>query len=87
MQSETQTYINARLEEETRLNLVKAIVDSACVMIVSGCLDAKQRTVLADWVKAMVSVFIPGQEDKYDMIYDSRLKRLLEQHQSSSDSN
>ncbi|MBC8278991.1 MAG: hypothetical protein H8E46_12220 [FCB group bacterium] len=69
----------AQIEENCRLNLVKAIVDSACIQIQAGALDKHQRSEFRPWVKKMVIPLIPGQEARYDMIYDSRLKRMMEQ--------
>jgi len=71
--------IKAQIEEDCRLNLVKAIVDSACTQIQSGAIDENRRRDFRPWVKKMVIPLIPGQETRYDMIYDSRLKRMMEQ--------
>ena len=70
-----------RIEEECRLNLVKSIIDSACAMITCGVLESEDRASIRGRVKSAVMIFIPGQEDKYDLIYDSRIKRLLKQYQ------
>lgn len=71
--------IKAQIEEDCRLNLVKAIIDSACAQIQGGAIDENHRSDFRPWVKKMVIPFIPGQETRYDMIYDSRLKRMMEQ--------
>jgi hypothetical protein len=66
------------IEEECRLNLVKAMVDSACAVIATGIIRPQDREHFRSWVKNMVLPLIPGEEEKYDMIYDSRLKRHFE---------
>ena len=67
------------IEEDCRLNLVKAIVDSACGMIVSGAVLKSDYKRLAKFVKSSVMTFVPGQEEKYDMIYGARINRYIEQ--------
>ncbi len=67
------------IEEECRLNLVKSIIDCACGILKSGVVRRKDSAYFRAWVKEMVMVFTPGEEAKYDMIYDSRLKRISEQ--------
>ena len=71
--------IKERIAEECRLNLVKAIVDCACTVAKTGVLDKGARAVFRPWVKEKVMTFLPGQELRYDMIYDSRIKRCLEE--------
>jgi hypothetical protein len=68
------------IEEEARLNLVKQIIDSACAQIITGCISAGERGRIRSKIKQMVMTFIPGKDDEYKLIYDSRLKRLLEQY-------
>ena len=70
---------NAYLEEECRLNLVKAIVDSACSIIKIGTYNQEESDSYRLRIKSIVMQFLPGEEAKYDMIYDSRLKRYIEQ--------
>ena len=70
---------NAYLEEECRLNLVKAIVDSACSIIKIGTYDREKSDSYRLRIKSIALHFLPGEEAKYDMIYDSRLKRIIEQ--------
>jgi len=67
------------IEEECRLNLVKSIVDAACSMIVSGVIPKSALGELRAFTRKSALNFIPGQEELYDMIYDSRLKRYAEQ--------
>jgi len=71
---------SAFLEEECRLNLVKSMVNSGCAVIKSGVLDSKENQLYRRWLRSIVLNFIPGDEAKYDMIYDSRLKRMIEQY-------
>jgi hypothetical protein len=68
-------FFKAYFEEECRLNLVKAMVDSAGTVLDIGVLNQNDQEKYRLWIKKMVLTFIPDQEEKYDMIYDSRLKR------------
>lgn len=70
---------SAFLEEECRLNLVKSMVDSGCAVIKSGVFDSEGNRKYRLWLKSIVMNFIPGDEARYDMIYDSRLRRMIEQ--------
>lgn len=76
--------IKARMEEECRLNLVKTIIDSACTVIQSRFFSPEKQDSYRIWIKQKTMPFIPGDEEKYDMIYDSRLKRYIQQFGSSS---
>ena len=67
------------IEEERKLNYIKSIVDGACLRIVNGELTAEEARQLASSVRARVSEIIPDMMDKYDMIYGSRFKRLIQQ--------
>ena len=73
---------SAFLEEECRLNLVKSMVDSGCAVIKSGVYDSEGNRRYRLWLKSKILCFIPGDEAKYDMIYDSRLKRIIDQFPS-----
>lgn len=72
--------INELIEEDCRLNLVKAIVDSACGMISAGAVERKEFEKLQDFIKSSVMTFVPGQDEKYNLIYGARLKRYIEQY-------
>jgi|GEM_PF-1705293 len=73
-------FLKSSIEEECRLNLVKAIVDCACSLIQYRQLSSGELEIIRPWVKDKVMTFLPGQESRYDMIYDSRLKRYMEQY-------
>lgn len=75
------------VEEENRLNLVKSIVDFSCAVIVAGIIDERDIDSLQDWTRSKVMTFIPGEDEKYAMIYASRLKRLAEQFSSDNNKN
>ncbi len=77
-------FLKASIEEECRLNLVKAIVDCACSLIQFRQLSPQELEIIRPWVKDKVMTFLPGQESRYDMIYDSRLKRYMEQFSSNN---
>lgn len=76
--------IVALIEEECRLNLVKSIIDSACAIIISGALQREEHEPLRAFTKSAVMNFIPDQEERYNLIYDSRLKRYIEQFNQDS---
>ena len=77
-------FLKASIEEECRLNLVKAIVDCACSLIQYRQLSPQELDIIRPWVKDKAMTFLPGQEFRYDMIYDSRLKRYMEQYGSGN---
>ena len=66
-------------EENRRLRRIQAIVDAACIRIITQSLSQDQVSALADETRRRVLELAPGDEDKYDLIYTPRLKRFARQ--------
>jgi hypothetical protein len=65
--------------EEERLKEIKDLVDPICEMIRLGVIDEEEARRLADKARLEASFKIPDQMDLYDLIYESRIERLIEQ--------
>ena len=67
------------MTEEEKIQALKKLVDQTSEDIRSGDLsEEKARELIADTRKEAEKL-IPGDMDKYDMIYGARLERLFEQ--------
>ncbi len=67
------------LEHDQRIGKLKKIVDQACEKIKSGRMTLGQAKTEAALVRLKAETLIPDQMDKFDLIYGSRLKRLIQQ--------
>jgi len=67
------------LEYDQRIAKLKKIVDQACEKIKSGKMTLGQAKTEAALVRLKAEALIPDQMDKFDLIYASRLKRLIQQ--------
>jgi len=67
------------LDSEGRLKRVKKIVDQACEKIKSGELTLGEAKKEAALVRLKAESLIPEEMEKFDLIYGSRLKRLIQQ--------
>ena len=65
--------------EEERLKEIKELVDPICEMIRMGVIDEEEARRLAAKARLEASFKIPDQMDLYDLIYESRIERLIEQ--------
>ncbi len=71
--------MNEFLEYDQRIARLKKIVDQACEKIKSGKMTLGEAKTEAALVRLKAEALIPDQMDKFDLIYASRLKRLIEQ--------
>jgi hypothetical protein len=67
------------LDSEERIKKLKKIVDEACEKIKSGKLTLGEAKKEAALVRLKAESLIPEDMDKFDLIYGSRLKRLIRQ--------
>jgi hypothetical protein len=67
------------LDSEEKLKRLKKIVDQACEKIKSGNLALGEAKKEAALVRLKAESLIPDQMEKFDLIYGSRLKRLIQQ--------
>ncbi len=67
------------LDSSEKLKRLKEIVDEACDKIKKGDLTLGEARKEAALVRLKAESLIPDQMDKFDLIYGSRLKRLIQQ--------
>ncbi len=67
------------LNSEERVKRLKKIVDEACEKIKSGKLTPGEAKKEASLVRLRAESLIPEDMEKFDLIYGSRLKRLIQQ--------
>ena len=73
------------LEYDERIGKLKKIVDQACEKIKSGRMTPGEAKTEAALIRLKAEALIPDQMDKYDLIYGSRLKRLIQQFLEKKD--
>jgi hypothetical protein len=73
------------LEYDERIKKLKKIVDQACEKIKSGKMTLGEAKTEAALVRLKAEALIPNQMDKFDLIYGSRLKRLIQQFLEKKD--
>jgi hypothetical protein len=73
------------LEYDERIKKLKRIVDAACEKIKSGKMTLGEAKTEAALVRLKAETLIPDQMEKFDLIYASRLKRLIEQFLEKKD--
>jgi len=73
------------LEYDERIKKLKKIVDQACEKIRSGKMTLGEAKTEAALVRLKAEALIPDQMDKFDLIYGSRLKRLIQQFLEQKD--
>ena len=67
------------LEYDEKIEKLKKMVDQACKKIKTGELTLGQAKTQASLIRLKAQELIPDQMEKFDLIYGSRLKRLIEQ--------
>jgi hypothetical protein len=67
------------LNSEGKIKRLKKIVDEACDKIKKGELTLGEARKEAALVRLKAESLIPDQMEKFDLIYGSRLKRLIQQ--------
>ena len=67
------------LDSEDSIKKLKKIVDQACERIKSGKLTLGEAKKEAALVRLKAKTLIHGEMDKFDLIYGSRLRRLIHQ--------
>ena len=67
------------LDSEEKLKRLKKLVDQASEKIKKGDLTLGEAKKEAALVRLKAEYLIPDQMEKFDLIYGSRLKRLIQQ--------
>lgn len=73
------------MDYDERIKKLKKIVDQACERIKSGKMTLGEAKTEAALVRLKAEALIPDQMDKFDLIYGSRLKRLIQQFLEKKD--
>ncbi|MBM3325588.1 MAG: hypothetical protein FJY65_01195 [Calditrichaeota bacterium] len=71
--------VEARRQENIRLAKIRAIVDRAGIGLSLGILTAEGARALIKETRRQVLELAPGEDDKFDLIYTSRLRRIARQ--------
>ena len=67
------------LEYDEKIKKLKKIVDDLCERIKRGELTLGEAKTKSSLLRLKAKEFIPEQMEKFDLIYGSRLKRLIQQ--------
>lgn len=67
------------LEYDEKIKKLKKIVDDLCERIKRGELTLGEAKTKASVLRLKAKELIPEQMEKFDLIYGSRLKRLIQQ--------
>lgn len=66
-------------EEDEKLNELKQLVDSASMIIEAGSLTKNEGNHLLEQVRRRALEFFPDKQETFNLIYETRLKRLIEE--------
>jgi hypothetical protein len=69
-------------DEFLRMQQLKFLVDHAAFMLITKKLKQPQIDSLLDETRQKVLTIFPDKESTYDLIYNSRFKRLIEDFQN-----
>jgi hypothetical protein len=67
----------AWLEEEYRIKKLQFLVDQTCYLLVHRLLTYNEAVIKIAWVRKEAQKLFPNQMQTYDLIYQTRLDRLL----------
>lgn len=71
--------MNKYLDYEERIKKLQKMVDEVCEKIKSGKLTLGEARKEAALLRLKAEKMIPFEMDKFDLIYASRLRRMIEQ--------
>lgn len=69
----------AKSWDDERVEELQSLVDPICQKIMRGEVTEKEARELIAEARLQASFQIPDQMDLYDMVYESRFERLIEQ--------
>ena len=72
----------AWLEEEYRLKKLQYLVDQTCYLLAHRLLTYPEAVIRIQWVRQEAKKLFPDQMETYDLIYQTRLDRLLAENYS-----
>ena len=73
------------MNREYRVNVLKTIVDQASLRLMLGDMNIAKAEELVTRVRNQARLLLPNDMATYDLIYHSRLTRLVEQFIRSKD--
>lgn len=69
----------SKMDHETRVRVLKQIVDEAVVILTTGGMTLPEAERIVQRVRNQAQLLLPEQMQTYDLIYESRLQRIIEQ--------
>ena len=67
------------MDHDTRVRVLRQIVDEASYRLILGKLTLPDAERLSAQVRNQARLLLPEQMETYDLIYQSRLSRLIDQ--------
>lgn len=71
--------LQEKMDHETKVRVLKQIVDEASFRIMKGELTKSEGEALLERVRNQAKLLLPEQMERFELIYKSRLTRLIEQ--------
>ena len=72
-------------DEHERISALKALVDDTADRITGGEFDIDEAGKLVEETRLKAQELVPGDMDKFDLIYGARFQRLIEQYITSKE--
>jgi len=66
-------------DEHDRVKQLRDLVDATADRLVSGGLSVQEAEELIKQTRLQAELLIPTEMDKYELIYEARFRRLIEQ--------
>lgn len=67
------------LDHEMRVRVLKQIIDEAACRLMVGEISVSEAETLVSRVRTQARLLLPNDMDRFDLIYQSRLNRLIDQ--------
>ncbi len=67
------------MDHETRVRVLKQIVDEAVVRIAAGQVAQAEAEIIVQRVRDQAQLLLPDKMQTFDLIYGSRLQRVIDQ--------
>lgn len=72
------------LERADKIEALKGLVDELCHKIINQEVTSGQAKIEIDKVRVEAKKLVPDEMDKFDMIYENRFRRLIQQFLSNA---
>ena len=67
------------MDHETRVRVLKQIVDEAVLRMMAGDVTLQQAELIVQRVRNQARLLLPDKMQTFDLIYQSRLQRVIDQ--------